>query len=383
MIRRPFWLKRIQKVWEKVPIVWLSGVRRVGKTSLVQELEHVHYVNCDLEKSVMRLKNPELFFESVSEPIIVFDEIHRLRDPSNVLKIGADVYKQFKILATGSSTLAATSKFSDTLTGRKRSIYLPPVLPIELEDFGIKDLKVRLLRGGLPPALLVKKLDYEFYAEWMDSFFARDIQELFRVEKRDGFMRLLKVLLKNNGGLAPVNNLANYAGLSVQTVNTYLRILETTHVIYCLRPFHGGGTRETIKQPKYYAFDTGFVAYYNGWSELRNDDCGKLLENLVLETLLSRPQVFQINFWRDKEKSEIDFVCSKPGGDIDTIECKWDADAFDAKALNKFRAIYPKGNNYVICAQTKGSYKRSFKDTTVTFMSIYDFHTQYCDDLNM
>jgi hypothetical protein len=64
------------------------------------------------------------------------DEIHRLADPSEVLKIAADHFPDVKIIATGSSTLGASSKFRDTLTGRKVEIWLTPMISDDLKDFG-------------------------------------------------------------------------------------------------------------------------------------------------------------------------------------------------------------------------------------------------------
>lgn len=139
MIRQNFWLKRIKKLWEKVPIVWLSGVRQVGKTTLAQEIEDALYLNCDLPSVKRLLEDPEYFFESVTKPIVIFDNIRQLTDPSAILKIGADTYGHLKLLAIGSSTVAATQKFSDSLTGRKRALHLVPVLPTELKDFGIHE----------------------------------------------------------------------------------------------------------------------------------------------------------------------------------------------------------------------------------------------------
>lgn len=371
MIRRDYWLGRIQKAWEKVPIVWLSGVRRSGKTTITREIENALYLNCDLPSTNELLQDPELFYESVTKPIIIFDEIHQLPDPSKILKIGADAYSHFKILATGSSTLAATEKFSDTLTGRKRTVHLVPVLPTELNNFGIKDIKERLVKGGLPPALLSKEIDWEFYAEWVDSFFARDIQELFKVEKRTGFLRVLEFLIKNNGGLTELDSLCKYSGLSTPTVNNYMQILETTHAIHRLRPFHGGSKREILKQPKCYAFDTGFVSYFNGWQNLGTKEAGLLLENLVLETLQSLPSIRKIYFWRDKDQREIDFVCVRHNGDIDTIECKWDPNAFNVKTLDKFREAYPNGNNYVVSSQVAPTYVKKINEQKIIFTSIY------------
>ncbi len=130
MISRPFWQQRIDDAWSEAPIVWLCGVRRAGKTTLARELgeERMLYMNCDLPEIEDRVRDPMLFFRSCGKPVVVFDEIHQLRDPARVLKVGADEFPKLKILATGSSTLAASKKFRDTLAGRKRLVHLVPVL---------------------------------------------------------------------------------------------------------------------------------------------------------------------------------------------------------------------------------------------------------------
>ena len=88
MIERPYWKNRIEKAWEKVPIVWLSGVRRVGKTTLVKSFgkDRISYLNCDLPVVEEIIAQPEVFFRNCSRPIVVFDEIHQLRDPRRILK---------------------------------------------------------------------------------------------------------------------------------------------------------------------------------------------------------------------------------------------------------------------------------------------------------
>src|ERR1044071_8204202 len=136
MIERPFWTQRLVAAWKQVPIVWLTGARRVGKTVLSQQLSDAAFLNCDLPSVAERLHDPESFYRSLKQPLAVFDEIHQLPDPSRLLKIGADGFPRLKILATGASTLAATQKFHDSLTGRKRVVELVPVLHEELAAFG-------------------------------------------------------------------------------------------------------------------------------------------------------------------------------------------------------------------------------------------------------
>ena len=166
MIERPFWRRRLEQAWRDAPIAWLCGVRRSGKTTLAESLgsERALFVNCDLPAAEDMVRDPQVFFRSVGKPVVVFDEIHQLRDPARVLKIGADVFPTLRILATGSSTLAASKKFRDTLTGRKRTVHLLPVLWEEIPAFGVT-LSDRLFRGGLPPAALANSKIPAFYRE--------------------------------------------------------------------------------------------------------------------------------------------------------------------------------------------------------------------------
>lgn len=361
MIERPYWINQLNAAWEKRPIVWLAGVRRVGKTTLARMLPDAVYMNCDLPSVVRRLEDPEFFFQSQpSSAIIVLDEIHRLPDPSRTLKIAADAFPSLRIMATGSSTLAATSKFRDTLTGRKVVLTLPPVLWTECEDtFGIKDLDRRLLHGGLPEELLRPVKDSALFAEWMDSFYARDIQELFGIRERTGFLNLFRLMLRQSGGLVDYSALSRECDISRPTVKAYLEALSAACALNVLPPFHGGGRRELVRRPKAYGFDTGFVTYVRGWNDIRNDDRGLLWEHLVLDVLHSVTLGEGLFYWRDKSGREVDFVV-RNGGDAHAVECKINPDRFDPESLRVFREHYPKGRNYLVCPGVREPYDRRF-----------------------
>ena len=368
MIDRPFWAERLGAGWKQTPIVWLTGPRRVGKTVLGQSLADAEFLNCDLPGVAERLRDPESFYRSVKKWLVVFDEVHQLPDPSRLLKIGADEFPRVKVLATGSSTLAATTKFRDSLTGRKRVVDLVPVLHEELPAFGVADVRDRLWRGGLPPALLAEKYNPEFYGEWLDSYFARDVQELFRVEKRAGFLRLLELLLRQSGGMLDVTKLAAESQVSRPTVTNWLEVYQTTHVVHLVRPFAAGGRREIVAQPKVFGFDTGLVCYARGWDQLRTEDCGVLWEHLVLDTLIAAG-LPRIHFWRDKQQREVDFVVPRGREAVDAIECKWQPDAFETRGLAAFRALYPKGKNYVVCPLPGPGYARAQAGHQLAFVS--------------
>jgi predicted AAA+ superfamily ATPase len=116
------------------------------------------------------------------------------------------------------------------------------------------------------------------------------------------------------------------------------------------------------------------VAYAKGWSDLRPDDCGHLLENLVLESLQAMAGMRKIHFWRTKQQNEIDFILPIARNQIHAIECKWQGGQFDPKSLKKFRDEYPYGRNFVVCSDAHlFKIKKEFgKNLDVEFVSIQD-----------
>ena len=308
--------------------------------------------------------------------VVIFDEVHQLPDPSRLLKIGADAFPKLKILATGSSTLAATQKFRDSLAGRKRVVELVPVLHEELPAFGVADVRERLVRGGLPPALLAEEPSAEFYSEWQDSYFARDVQELFRLEKRAGFLRLLALVLRQSGGMLDMTKLAAESQVSRPTVVNWLEIFQVTHAAHLIRPYSAGGRREIVSQPKVFGFDTGMVCHARGWDHLRAADCGTLWEHLVLDTLIASGTP-KIHFWRDKQQREVDFVIPRSRDTVDAIECKWTAEAFETRGLAAFRSDYPKGKNYLVSPLNGPAYERIVDGMKVSFVSPGELRTNF------
>ena len=288
----------------------------------------------------------------------MFDEIHCLEDPSLLLKIVADEYPHLKVLATGSSTLSATRKFRDSLAGRKHSIHLCPVLWEECAaTFGNPNLNHRLLHGGLPEAFLATHKEAAFYSEWIDSFYARDIMELFAIRNRQGFLSLFRLLLQQSGGQLDYSKLSSQSELSRITVKAHIEALQVAHAVRLVRPFHGGGTREIVRRPKCYAFDTGFVTFAKGWDSIRSDDRGLLWEHLVLDSLCSHSNSEDIFYWQDKSHRELDFVVRRSADRVDVVECKINPDKLDAAPVEAFRRLYANGQNIVISPALKEPYR--------------------------
>jgi hypothetical protein len=371
MINRPYWIRHIESAWESRSIVWLSGVRRTGKTCLAKSLENVLYFDCELPSVRRMLEDPESFLSQHKGKRIVLDEIHRLENPSELLKIGADHFPTVKIIATGSSTLGASAKFKDTLTGRKTVVHLTPMILEDVRSFLLKDISKRLLNGGLPPFSVQERISGTEVQEWVDSYWAKDVQELFRVERRASFMKFFELLMVQSSGIFDATRFSRDCGISHTSIHNYLAIFEETYVATVVRPYSTHKPTEIVAAPKVYGFDTGFVSYYKEWTALNDDNKGILWEHLVLNEISARLPAKKVLYWRDKQHHEIDFVI-KGRETVIAIECKWKATAFDPRNMLIFRNHYPHGPNFVITSDTHAHYRRKFKDMTVEFVGLSD-----------
>ncbi|MBI3921369.1 MAG: ATP-binding protein [Armatimonadetes bacterium] len=370
MIRREFWIRRIEELWEQRSVLWLQGVRRVGKTTLCRSLEDVEYFDCELPRIRRQMEDPEATLAGLKGKRVVLDEVHRLRNPSEVLKIAADYFPTTKVLATGSSTLQTSTKFRDTLTGRKFELWLTPLMSADLVDFGNQDLQHRLLHGGLPPFFLSEDVPERDFQEWMDSYWAKDIQELFRLERRSSFQRFVELLLASSGGMFEATRYASPCEISRSTVANYLSVLEATRVVHVLRPFTTRKSTEIVSAPKVYAFDTGFVCHGKDWLQLRSQDFGYLWEHYVLNELQSHGYARDLHYWRDTRGHEVDFVLVRRGQSPIAIECKWSAWNLEWRNLRSFRQRYPDGENWLVAADVDRPFRRLEGDLDVEFMGL-------------
>jgi len=240
----------------------------------------------------------------------------------------------------------------------------------DLESFSRPDLLHRMARGGLPPFFLSDDFPEKGYQEWLDSFWAKDIEELFNVEKRSAFLKFFELLALQSGGLFEAKSFASPCGVSHTTIASYLNIMAETHIAYVLRPFHRNAAKEIITAPKVYFFDTGFMTYFKGTNELHASERGHYWEHLVLNELLTFIDRGNLHYWRDKAKNEIDFIVKLRGKPPIAIECKWQAKEFTSKSITKFRELHPDGLNILVSNDITARRTKSFGDAQVTLVPL-------------
>jgi hypothetical protein len=371
MVDRTYWQQRIEEAWLTRPVVWLRGVRRVGKTVLARSLPDTVYFDCDRSEDRQLMDDASYFLQTVRSRRVVLDEAHRLANPSELLKNAADHYPDVRILATGSSTLQASAKFRDTLTGRKWEVWLVPLISPDLRDFGNPDLSHRVLAGGMPEAFLGAEVDGALAGEWLDAFWARDVVELFRVGQKWGFMRLCELLMADSGGVFEATRYAAACELSRQTIMNHLWLLEATSVVHVVKPFSTRRSAEIVRAPKVYWFDSGFVRFARGWSRPAEVEMGALWEHVVLSEIVGRIPYVQVNYWRTKNGSEVDLILTRPNAAPLAMECRWRwTGTRDAPGLKAFRRVYPGGRNLVVTGHTSRDYSQRRGDLEFEVVSL-------------
>ena len=256
------------------------------------------------------------------------------------------------------------------MAGRKRDLWLTPMILSDLRDFKKTDLRHRLLRGGLPPFFLARRPPERDFQEWIDAYWAKDIQELFRLERRSSFQKFAELLMAQSGGIFEAARFAAPCEVSRPTISSYLKVLEGTFVVHTVRPFSTHRPTEIVAAPKVYAFDTGFVCYHRGWHTLRSEDLGQLWEHLVLNEIQALSQRRDVLYWRDKRGHEVDFVWRERGGPPAAVECKWSGDDFEPRNLRAFRRQHPDGDNFVVAQDVNRSYTRTYGDLTARFVNL-------------
>jgi predicted AAA+ superfamily ATPase len=230
----------------------------------------------------------------------------------------------------------------------------------------------------MPENYLSDELPEYAFEEWIDSYWSKDIQELYELRSKFAFQKFMELLFIQSGGIFEASKFATDCKVSSPTISNFLHVLEETFVIDVLRPYHKRKNSEIVSAPKVYAFDTGLACYLKGWSSLRSEDLGILWEHFVLNELKAQLQNnADILYWRNKKKQEVDFIIKKKRSQtVIAIETKWQAKNFNPDNLQAFRELHPEGENFLIANDIQESYTKNYTNLKVKFISLKEFILQ-------
>ncbi|MHB0915332.1 MAG: ATP-binding protein [Thermoleophilia bacterium] len=370
MKKRTYWHNLIESAWEQSSLLWLSGVRQTGKTVLGLSLDDIEYFNCEVPRIRREVEEVRGFLAGVSGKRVVIDEIHRLRQPAELLHLAATEFPDTRVLVTGPASLKAYADSYPDIESSIREIWLTPMMSAGLTDFGNNDVVHRLQAGGLPNFFMSDDLSEAEYQKWMDVFWARDVQSRVRVSKHWSFQRFMELLFENSGGIFEALSYAKPCDISHPTVASYLRILEEALVVHLVRPFTTQRPTEIVSAPRVYAFDTGFVCYYRGWGQLGEEDLADLWRHFILNEIQSRNQLRDVRYWRDKSGHNVDFILVDQAQPPVAVQCAWSPEQLDLRSLKAFRYQYPDGENWVVCREVSDACEDEGVDLNLRFVGL-------------
>jgi len=332
-------------------MAFVSGPRQVGKTTLAKHYKERFgqglYLNWDNVAHQKKILTDPLFFEKENRDpgkpfLLIFDEIHKYGRWKNYLKGAYDDYKEeFRFLVTGSGRLELFKKGGDSLLGRYFSVPLFPLSigelrgklipfsefierlndppPLTKEDIGRYHHLFRF--SGFPEPFVRGTLS--FYNRWLSErktlLIREDIRDATAIREISLMEHLAHLIPERIGSPLSLNALKEDVGVAFETIRDWLLVLEQFFYLFRVAPFTGRLARTLRKESKIYLFD---------WVEIENE--GFRFENLVALHLLKATRLWKstgevqldLNYVRDKEKREVDFVLSQKGRPLFLIECK-------------------------------------------------------------
>jgi len=328
-------------------VIVLTGMRRVGKTTLYQsifsQIKSNNKVFLDMENPADQRIFEETDYNNIwanlkeygvkptEKPYIFLDEIQAFPEIVKPIKYLTDHYKA-KFFVTGSSSYYFKNLFPESLAGRK---FIFELFPLSFQEFlnfkgrayewdetlqgkssvknetkylkNIKLYEEYLQFGGFPGVVVEsdeinKKMRLE---DIFKSYFEKDVKALADLKDTRIFRDMVFLLMQRTGSKLDITKIASELSISRETVYSYLSFLEGTYFISLLRPFSRSVDREVSGTRKLYLCDTGIS---NHFAKL---EIGRVYENAIYNNLRRYEKV---NYYQRRSGVEIDFILNEAIG---------------------------------------------------------------------
>ncbi|MGS2723579.1 ATP-binding protein [Porticoccus sp. GXU_MW_L64] len=327
---RRYILNELKALAKEFRIITVLGPRQAGKTTLCQTaFPDYHYVSLeDPDTRQYATEDPRGFLSEYRKKVIL-DEVQRVPTLLSYIQtiVDEDAIKAQFIL-TGSHQLELTTAISQSLAGRAANLTL---LPLSLQEMAVTPGKLNsvLLNGFMPGKHADAINTTRFYRAYFQTYIERDVRLLINLKSASKFEQFVRLCAGRVGQLFNQASLANEVGVSANTINDWISVLEASFIVYRLPPYYENIGKRLVKSPKLYFIDTGLAAWLLGIeteTQMQRDPLkGNLFENLVvIEALKSQlnagrePRLF---FYRDSHGNEVDLVIPN-GNRLKPIEIK-------------------------------------------------------------
>lgn len=326
-------------------VLYLSGPRQVGKTTLLKHLSKktkMNYVCLDnIALRTLAREDPELFLQRFSTPLLI-DEVQYAPQLFPYIKIIADNSdKNGLYWLTGSQQFSIMKNVKESLAGRigivnllgfsmaekleypkTKRAFLPGAKPPAARALSVKSV-FNFIHQGSFPALTHRNpppLDI-FYNSYLQTYIDRDLKDIFNISKISDFHKFLQLCAARTGQILNYSDLARDADISVQAAKDWINVLEASFQIYLLRPYYKNISKRMIKSPKLYFLDTGLAAYLARWKSSETLAVGAMagafFETFAVSEIIKsywhRGQEAPLYYYRDKEGREVDIIIEQEG----------------------------------------------------------------------
>jgi len=335
----------IKKADNNFKTLLLTGMRQVGKTTVLQDLATADrtYITLDDVLSLKLAKEDAyLFFQTYKAPLLI-DEIQYAPELFPHIKMLVDKSSQLgQIWMTGSQQFLLMKGVSESLAGRlavlelmgfsiyeqegkgdRQKPFLPSPTPASVLSRKSFSETYRTIWKGSFPEITLKDDDVWmlFYSSFVKTYIERDVRQLLNIGNELMFYNFLKVVAARTGQELNMTDIANSLDISLNTVKSWLSVLQASGIIYLLPPYYENITKRIVKRPKLYFLDTGLCAYLTDWNtpEALSSGAmnGAIFETFVILEILKsykhnglQPSFY---YYRDNNKVEIDLLIVQNG----------------------------------------------------------------------
>lgn len=344
MINRPTYMNTLLEFKDKRVIKIVTGIRRCGKSSLLQlfaeQLRRVgvgeaNIIQINFESVRYReLTDYLTLYHAVAEQIapvgktyIILDEVQMVSDwakaiDSFLVDFDVDIY------ITGSNAYLLSSEFSTMLSGRYVEIKMLPLSFQEFLDFHTFDEAVsveekfqKYLQFGGMPGVAEYHFNQQRINDMLEGIYStvilKDVLERNKVGNQPMLQKIVAFLADNIGSIVSPNSIGNFLASqgdlekgkknpASKTVESYINMLQSSFIFYGIGRYDIKGKQHLKTLGKYYIVDTGLRNMLLGY---RDVDRGHILENVVYFELLRRD--YRVSIGKVGEK-EVDFIAEKP-----------------------------------------------------------------------
>lgn len=310
------------------PIITLTGPRQCGKATLVRSVFPQHrYFNLEDHDILEQIKmDPKKFLREQKDPLII-DEVQNYPELLSYLQVMVDENQHHlgssqkaQYILTASHQFALLEAINQSLAGRTDVLY--PFSFSETEQFQRDISPDQWMLNGFYPRIYAENIPSERHSKnYISTYVERDVRKIINIKDIHAFQKFIRLCAGRVGQVLNMSNLCNETGVTHNTIKSWISILEASHLIYLLPPYHENLGKRITKSPKLYFVDVGLACYLLGIKTTEHLALhplrGMLFENMVVMDLVKtqahRGENLPLYFYRDSNQNEVDILFEKAG----------------------------------------------------------------------